>query len=168
MIQMPVIFSQRLKEFYRSEDGVAVVEFVLSVPLMIVLFAVIVEMGRLFLGYQSTVTGVREASRYLARIAPIDICSSGGSLSSYNTMLKNRIENNRASNSVLPSQFSVTSVSATFVCVSGSYRTSPAPVATVSASIDVQFPFGTLFGFLGTDMTSLQTSVSNSTRIFGQ
>jgi len=154
--------------FRKSEDGVAVVEFVLSVPLMILMFAIVVEFGRLFLGYQATVSGVRDASRYLSRIAPIDICVTGGSLSTYNAMLKDRIENDNSANIVLPPQFTVTSVAATYVCVAGNYRTSPAPVATIDAQIDVQFPFGALFGLFGNELTSLSTSVSDSSRILGQ
>lgn len=156
------------RNFRRSEDGVAVVEFVLSVPMMILMFAIVVEFGRLFLGYQATVSGVRDASRYLSRIAPIDICATGGSLGSYNAMLKNRIEADSANNSVLPTQFTVTSVVASHNCVPGTLRTSPAPVATVVAQIDVQFPFGSIFGLLGDELTSLSTSVSDSSRILGQ
>lgn len=165
---MALFPSNRFLEFRKSEDGVAVVEFVLSVPLMILMFAVVVEFGRLFLGYQATVSGVKDASRYLSRIAPIDICSTGGSLGSYDAMLKDRIENDSSANSVLPPQFTVTSVAATYVCVAGSYRTSPAPVATIVAQIDVQFPFGAIFGLFGNELTSLSASVSDSSRILGQ
>lgn len=165
---MALFSTNLIKKFLKAEDGVAVVEFVLSVPMMILIFAIVIEFGRLFLGYQSTVGGVRDASRYLARIAPIDICLNGGSLSSYNAMLKNKIETDRSANNVLPSQFTVTSVSATHTCVAGTYRTSPAPVATVAAQISVQFPFGSFFSLFGNPLAPLTTTVSDSARIFGQ
>lgn len=165
---MALFPTNRITRFRKSEDGVAVVEFVLSVPMMILVFAIVIEFGRLFLGYQSAVSGVRDASRYLARIAPIDICLTGGSLSSYNTLLKNMIEKDRSANSVLPSQFTVTSVTATHSCVTGTYRTSPAPVATVAAQISVQFPLGFLFSIFGNTLAPLTTTVSDSSRIFGQ
>lgn len=168
MIAMAPFLTKSFKEFYKSEDGVAVIEFVLSVPLMILVFAIVIETGRLFLGYQSTVSGVRDASRYLARIAPIDICNTGGSLSSHNAMLRDMIENNHSNNSVLPSQFTITGVTATHTCVPGTYRTSPAPVATVAAQISVQFPMGSVFGMFGNQLASLNTTVSDSSRIFGQ
>lgn len=168
MIGMTRPLTKWIKQFRKAEDGAAVVEFVLSVPMMILIFAIVIEFGRLFLGYQSTVGGVRDASRYLARIAPIDICVTGGSLSAHNAMLKAMIENDRSANTVLPSQFTVTSVSATYTCVSGSYRTSPAPVATVAAQISVQFPMGFLFGLFGHPLSPLTTTVSDSSRIFGQ
>ncbi|MFT4706189.1 MAG: Flp pilus assembly protein TadG [Reinekea sp.] len=164
---MTLFLTQLLKRFRKSEDGVAVVEFVLSVPLMILVFAIVIEFSRLFLGYQATVSGVRDANRYLARVAPIDICIAGGSLSAYDAILKTMIEKDRSANSVLPSQFTVTSVAATHTCVSGVYRTSPAPVATVSAQISVQFPMGFVFGMFGTELTPLTTTVTNSSRIFG-
>jgi Flp pilus assembly protein TadG len=156
------------RRFRRSEDGVAVVEFVLSVPLMILIFAIVMEFGRLFLGYQSTVSGVRNASRYLARVAPIDICDTGGSLSTYETMLKAMIEKDHQANSVLPTKFTVTEVDATYICAVGTYRISPAPVATVAAQITVEFPFGFMFSLFGTPLGTLSTAVSDTSRILGQ
>ncbi len=64
----------RIKTFYRSTSGAALVEFVIVFPMMILFFVMIVEFGRLYWGYQSVVAGVRDASRYLARVAPVDIC----------------------------------------------------------------------------------------------
>lgn len=167
MNAMAVFPTNWIKQFYKSEDGVAVIEFVLSVPLMILLFAIVVEFGRLFIGYQATVNGIRDANRYLARIAPIDICLTGGSFASYNTMLKDRIEKDRNDNNLLPSQFSVTSVTATYSCITGSYRTSPAPVATIAAQVSVQFPLGFLFSIIGDPIGPLTTTISDSGRVFG-
>jgi Flp pilus assembly pilin Flp len=159
------------RRFRRSEDGVAVVEFVLCVPLMILILAIVMEFGRLFLGYQSTVSGVRNASRYLARVAPIDICDTGGtggSLSTYETLLQAMIEKDRQANIVLPTKFTVTKVDATYICAVGTYRISPAPVATVAAQITVEFPFGFMFSLFGTPLGTLSTAVSDTSRILGQ
>ncbi|SDZ50902.1 TadE-like protein [Jannaschia faecimaris] len=166
----------RLKQFLKSEDGVAVVEFVISLPLMILIFAIIVEFGRLFIGYQAVLSGVQDASRYLGRIAPVDICPTDGSVTGgtftggiftdYETDLKTRIETDRSDNSVLPSQFAVTGVDATYACVPGDFRTSPAPVATVAAQISVQFPLGFLFGIFGNELDPFSATVSGSSRIF--
>jgi Flp pilus assembly protein TadG len=156
------------RRFRSSEDGVAVVEFVLCVPLMILILAIVMEFGRLFLGYQSTVSGVRNASRYLARVAPIDICDTSGSLSTYETLLKAMIEKDRQANNVLPTKFTVTKVDATYICAVGTYRISPAPVATVAAQITVEFPFGFMFSLFGTTLGTLSTTVSDTSRILGQ
>lgn len=165
---MARVLNTWFKSFRRSENGVAVVEFVLSVPLMILVFAIVIEFGRLFLGYQATVSGVRNASRYLARVAPIDVCDTGASLSPYNAMLKAMIEKDRQANSVLPTKFTVTSVSATYICAVGTYRISPAPVATVAAQISVEFPFGFMFTLFGDKLDTLSTTVSDTSRILGQ
>lgn len=165
---MAPMIRTRFSRFARSESGVAVVEFVLSVPLMILTFAIVMEFGRLFLGYQSTVDGVRNASRYLARVAPIDICITGGSLGIYEPMLRDMIEKDRLTNSVLPTRFTVEDVTATYICAPGIYRVSPAPVATVAAQISVEFPFGSMFSLFGDTLGTLSATVSDTSRIFGQ
>ena len=165
MIRRALCFIRR---FRSAQDGVAVVEFVLSLPFMILVFAIVIECGRLFLGYQSALSGVRTASRYLARVAPVDICVTGGSLGGYDAMLKTMIEKDRDGNSVMPSKFVVTRVEATYVCQAGSYRISPAPIATVAAQITAEVPFGNMFSLFGAPMGTLVTTVSDSSRIFGQ
>lgn len=156
-----------LKRFRRSEGGAAVVEFVLCLPLMILFFGIMIEFGRLYWGYQSTISGVRDASRYLARIAPIDICLTGGSLSGYEATLKTMIENDRSGTPVLPKQMTVDTVTATYSCVAGTYRTSPAPVATVAAQVTLQFPLGFVLDIFSARITKLTTTVADSARIYG-
>ena len=56
------------------------VEFAILLPILLLVFAVIVEGGRLMWSYQTVVAGVRDATRYVARAAPANICSTGGSL----------------------------------------------------------------------------------------
>lgn len=155
------------KRFARSEDGAAVVEFAICLPVMILFFGLIIECGRLYWGYQSAVSGVRDATRYLARTAPIEICQTGGSLGSRGTALKTMIENDRSGSSVFPSQVSVNSVTVTHNCVAGSFRTSPAPVATVAAQVTIQFPLGFLLDMFQMPITSLTTTVTDSSRIYG-
>lgn len=155
------------KRFRRSEDGAAVVEFVLCLPLMILFFGIMIEFGRLYWGYQSTISGVRDASRYLARIAPIDICVTGASLSGYEATLKTIIENNRSSTTVLPKQMTVDTVTATYTCVAGPYRTSPAPVATVAAQVTLQFPLGFVFDIFSAKITRVTTTVADTARVYG-
>ena len=62
----------------------------------------------------------------------------------------------------------VNSVTPSVSCVSGSYRTDPAPVATVSANLTITFPLGSIFGLFGASLTSVTTTVSDSARIYGQ
>lgn len=157
-----------LSRFRRSEDGAAVVEFAVTLPVMLLFFFIVVEFGRLYWGYQSTIAGVRDASRTLARIAPIDICLTGGSLSGYDAQLKTIVSNDRSGTSVFPAQVTVDSVAATLSCVSGTYRTSPAPVATVVATVTLQFPLGSIAGLFGAPYSSMTTRVTDTVRIYGQ
>jgi hypothetical protein len=157
-----------LKRFLRAQDGAAVVEFVLCVPVLILFFGLIIEFGRLYWGYQSVASGVRDASRYLARIAPIEICLNGGSLSAYEATLKSMIENDWTGGNVLPKQVTIDSVTASHNCVAGTFRTSPAPVATVDVQVTVQFPLGFLLDIFQMPFSSLTATVSDSSRIYGQ
>ncbi|MCB1348871.1 MAG: pilus assembly protein, partial [Maritimibacter sp.] len=60
----------RIKTFWQSTSGTALVEFVIVFPMMILFFAIMVEFGRLYWGYQSVVAGVRDAARYVGRVGP--------------------------------------------------------------------------------------------------
>ncbi len=143
------------------------VEFALILPLMLLVFAVIVEGTRMLNSYQMAVEGVREAGRYLARTAPIDVCLSGGNLSGYSAKLKTLVEQDINGNAIMPAQITVNSVTPTHVCVAGSYRTNPAPVAVVTANMTIQFPFGSIFSLFGSSLTSVTTNVTDRARIFG-
>ena len=84
-----------------------------------------------------------------------------------------QIEDDIAGNSVLPAQFTIDSVDASYVCetasgVAPAYRTSPMPVATVDATVTMQFPLGHLFGIFDNSFTSITTHVADQARIFGQ
>ena len=144
------------------------VEFALVFPVMLLFFAVIVESSRLMWSYQMAIEGVRDAGRYLARIAPVDICQTGGSVAGYTTSLRDIVEDDIGGDGLFPPLVTVNSVTPSVACVPGSYRTDPAPVATVSASLTITFPLGSIFGLFGSALTSVTTTVTDSARIYGQ
>ena len=156
-----------MHRFFKDEDGVALVEFAIALPMMLVVFAVIIEGSRLMLAYQSTIAGVRDATRYLSRVLPVDICTSGGSVGTYTTQLTAIVGQSVSGRSVLPSAVTLNSVTPSFACVTGTYRVSPAAVATVSASITVTYPFSGIFGLIGGSVPTVTTSVADSARVFG-
>ena len=129
-----------LHRFRRSEDGAALVEFALVLPMMLLVFAVIVEGSRMLISYQSAISSVRDATRYLARIVPTDICITGASISAYDTQV-GAIANQNLGGVSLPGSVSIQTVTSSLSCVSGGYRVDPAPVATVSATIAIAMPF---------------------------
>lgn len=164
--QMSVL-TEKARRFLRDEEGTALVEFAVVLPMMILVFAVIVEGARLMLSYQAAISGVRDATRYLSRVLPADICTSGGSASAYTAQLATIVRNSTSGRAVFPSAVTVSSVTPSVGCVSGTYRTSPAGVATVTAAITVNYPFSGVFSFAGGSVASVTTTITDSARIFG-
>ena len=158
----------KVERYGRDEDGATLVEFAMVLPMLLLVFAVIIEGGRLFWSYQTAIAGVRDATRYLARVAPGDICDTAGSVSSYQATLENIVRNRSNGSAIFPSSITVTSVVPTHTCVGGSYRGGSVPIATVTANLRVTFPFRNAFAlFGGASLVTINTTVSDQNRIFG-
>ena len=69
--------------------------------------------------------------------------------------------------SFYPSGVTVNSVTPSVSCITGTYRVSPAPVAQVTASITVNFAFSGLFTLAGQSLTTVTTTVTDQSRIYG-
>lgn len=156
-----------LAKWARSDDGAALVEFTLMLPIMILLFAVIIEGGRMFWSYQAAVSGVRDAARYLARVAPGDICSAGGSVAGYTSDLETIVRTGASGYSIFPTGLTITAVTPSLSCTTGSYRVSPAPVVEVTANLTITFPFANVFAFNGTARPTINTVISDQSKVFG-
>ncbi|WP_338548440.1 TadE/TadG family type IV pilus assembly protein [Roseovarius phycicola] len=156
------------KTFAKDDRGAIVVEFGIVMPVMILLLALTVESARLMWSYQSVISGVRDAGRYLARVTPADICVSGGSVAGLTTTLKDIVEQDIGGNALFPANVTVNSVTPSFSCVAGTYRVSPAPVGQVSANVTIQFPMGNVLALFGNGISSVTTDVADASRIFGQ
>lgn len=157
----------QMARFMRDESGVALVEFTITLPMMLLVFAVIIEGSRLMLGFQNAISGVRDATRYMSRILALDICSSGASISSYSSQLQTIVSQSISGQSVFPSAITVNSVTPSYTCVAGAYRVSPAPVVTVSAQVTITYPFADIFALVGGTLPSVTTTVTDRSRIFG-
>lgn len=57
-----------LSGLIRSRDGVASVEFVIILPLLLLFLAVAIDFGRLFMDYHAISKSIRDATRYLTRV----------------------------------------------------------------------------------------------------
>lgn len=161
------VLKARIARFARQESGVALVEFAIALPILLLLFAVIIEGSRLMLAYQNAIGGVRDATRYMSRLVALDICDTGGSISSFSNELETIVSESIGGQAVFPSAVTVNSVTPTYACVSGAYRVSPAPVVTVSAQITVTYPFAGIFTLVGGSLPSVTTTVTDRSRIFG-
>ncbi|WP_241560087.1 TadE/TadG family type IV pilus assembly protein [Solirhodobacter olei] len=162
----PII--KRCRAFAGGERGAILVEFALVLPMMLIFFAVIVEGSRMMWSYQTAIEGVRDASRYLARVAPANICSLGGGydISVWQPDLQ-QIVSQTISGQVFPTDVTV-SVTPGFRCDTGDFRNTPVTIGTVSAQVQIQFPFSSLLSFFGgTAPASLQTTLTDQSRIYG-
>jgi Flp pilus assembly protein TadG len=156
-----------VERFLRAEDGVALVEFAIVLPMMLLVFAVIIEGSRMMLSYESAINGVRDATRYLARTAPANLCASGASVAGYSTQLQTLVRQGVTGRSVFPPAVTVGTVTPSYRCVTGTYRGGNVPVAQVSAVITVTFPFANVFTLFGGSRPTLTTTVTDQARVFG-
>jgi hypothetical protein len=118
--------------------------------------------------------------RYVARSAPVEICRNGGSADGfssdlealYGDQLMAIVETSgRAVGAprIFTNRVTVDSVAARIDCLSGPYRTDPAPVSTVTAALTIDIPLGPIFGFFGDALpTSVSTAVADQARVYGQ
>ncbi|MGK7651975.1 TadE/TadG family type IV pilus assembly protein [Roseovarius sp. B08] len=165
MHRSPALSARR---FTADEDGAILVEFGIVLPIMLLFLALTVEAGRMMWSYQSVIAGVRDAGRYMARVTPADICDSGGSVSALAPKLKDIVEKDIGGTVIFPSKVKVNSVTASYSCVTGTYRVSPAPVGRVSANVTIHFPLGGILDLFGNAISTVTTDVADSSRIFGQ
>lgn len=59
---------KNLSQLKENQDGAAVMEFTLLLPFLIMIVLGVLEFGRFLIDYQYIITGVRDATHYLARI----------------------------------------------------------------------------------------------------
>jgi len=153
-----------IRRFVRRDDGVALVEFALLFPMMLLIFAVIIESSRTFWAYQSVISAVRDATRYAARAADTGMCPGGGTL----TALQPRVAE-LVNASIMPGAVTITNITTSADCTGNiGLRTSDMPVATVTAELRIDMPFAGIFRLAGSNLGAITTSVSNSTRIYSQ
>ena len=157
-----------LRRFCKDETGVALVEFAILLPMLFLVFAVIIEGGRLMWSYQSAAAGVRDAARYLARVAPSNICSTGGSVAGYTSDVETIVHTRLGGASIFPSGITITAVTPGLICdTSGAYRISPTPVASVTASLTVTFPLAGLFSLAGQSLAQVDATITDQSKVYG-
>ncbi len=161
------IIGRHLRRLALDESGTQLVEFAFVLPMMLLVFGVIIEGGRMMWSYQTVVAGVRDATRFLARVTPRDICDGGGLVSDYDDTLIGMIRNANDGSSVLPTGVLVTGLLSELECNEGEYRSDVAPIVTVRADVEVTFPFAGLFTLVGGSRPTLETSVTDQSRVYG-
>ena len=168
-----------LRRFRRDDNGVALVEFAIFLPIFLLAFFVIVEFGRTFFNYQGALAGVRDATRYAARTMDKDICvgESNGSgavvdpsdalaVAAYNTVERNLLNET----GVLPTNIRIRRVTLTYRCVVRPtwFRQREIPVVRVQARLEVILPLGEILELNGRPvLNNIVTSVTDETRVYG-
>jgi hypothetical protein len=158
-----------LIRFARCQSGTALVEFGISLPLILAVAFGTIDSMRLLWSYQAAVAGVRDATRYLARTAPDDICTTGGSLTGEEPRLLEIVATSIGGGGLYPEGVTITGVTADLDCVGGlGLRTDTVPVATVTADLSIALPFSSVFTLIGgSGWGTIETSVTETARIYG-
>ncbi len=150
----------------RCDAGGPIVEFAMALPLLLLFIAVIVEGGRITWIHQSTAAGVRDASRMIARIAPVDLCTAGG-VGGYDAMATGIVESQISGTSIMPWGANLVDVSLTCFERAGTYRLDPTAVVEVRAEVEIDYIFGGILGFFGGPRSSVTAEIADQARIFG-
>lgn len=151
----------------RNDSGGALVEFALAVPLLLLFFAVTVEGARTFWAYQTVISGVRDAARYVGRATPSNICLTGDSLGALDAKIGEIVATTREGNTLFPASIIVISVTSELDCLTADFKQAQTPIATVTAVLQIDYPFSNVIGLFGVAKTSVTTFVSDSSRVFG-
>lgn len=158
---------QHIRRFARDTRAAALVEFAVLLPVLVLMFGITIEGGRMFWAFQAANSGVRDAARYLARTTPRSICQTGGSVSGQATTLKYIVEKKLDGSAIFPSGITIQSVTPTLACVTGDFRVSPLPIAQVSATMTLTFPLSSMFALAGSAPATITTTIRDQTRVFG-
>ena len=163
----------KLSRFGRGESGATAVEFTILLPVMLVVFGAIVEGSRIYWNYQGAVSGVRDASRYLARTTNNDICGNSASTNTTltggsgiaTTVITRNMDTDGGG--LFPEAVSLNGTpSATYDCVNIA-GIGIVPVVVVDAAVQIELPFATIFSFFGTPNGVLNTTITDQSRIYG-
>jgi Flp pilus assembly protein TadG len=161
----------RIRRFRDDTSGLALVEFAICLPLTLLIFATIIEGGRMMWSFQAAISGVRDATRYMSRTTPADICVNLGSFDDRKALItdivRNRVSSDGSDAPVLPVRVTVVDVTASPVCeeTTPALRISPTPVVQVTALVRIEHPWSAFFdGALGSES---DVTISDEARAYG-
>ncbi|WRH63454.1 MAG: TadE/TadG family type IV pilus assembly protein [Fuscovulum sp.] len=158
-----------LRRFANDRSGAALVEFALALPLIILVSYISIDGLRLMWSYQAATAGVHEATRYLARVAPGDICETGGTLSSFDAALFTMVDGAGGGQSVFGRDAELLGVTTSLRCVADAGLRQPqVPVVTVSADLRMFLPLHLVLSQLaGTDAAVFTARIEEQARVYG-
>ena len=162
-----------IKRFGHDQRGAVLVEFAISLPIMILFFAIMIETARTFWSYQLAISGVRDATRYMSRVLPLDSCTSLGTgvvvgqIGSVTAIVTDDV-GNASTTTVFPTSITVNSVTPSLTCdTSGTYRNGDVPIVSVTANLTVRFPFAFAWQWFGENLATGTAVISDQARVYG-
>lgn len=176
-----LIMSRHIARFRRRDDGAAIVEFAVVMPILALAFFVVVEFSRLFFNYQAAIQGVRDATRYMARTTAEDICvgqttSTPTSFGPTEIVTQQGtfypiIERNMQTEieGLLPLNVKLLQVRSGTRCVAGTFSEPVVPVAEIQATFEVTFPMIGVLELVGAVNFDhpIQHTVVDQSRVYG-
>lgn len=158
-----------IRRFVTDRSGAALVEFALALPLMILVSFISIDGLRLMWSYQAATAGVHEATRYLARVAPGDICETGGTLTSFDATLFTIVDGAGSGESVFSRDAELLGVTTSLTCVADAgLRQARVPVVTVSADLQMFLPLHQVFSRLtGPNAGIFTARIEEQARVYG-
>ena len=163
----------RMRRFARDTEGAALVEFGLVLPVMLLLFSVTIEGARLMWSYQAAIAGVRDATRYVGRVVPGDICGTSSataaqaSIMAWQDTVTDIVRNSAGGVPLFPASIIVDDVTPVVDCKPGAFHLAYTPVATVTADMTITWPFSGIFSLFGGVPPVTHLQVADTGRIFG-
>jgi hypothetical protein len=168
----------------------ALVEFAISLPLILIVSFGTIDSMRLFWTYQAAVEGVRDAARYVARVAPSDICETGEDIATafarlvdrdgseisdhpafLRTIIRDAMKRDPSDpGALLTSDADINNVVLSVSCESPQVplRQAQVPVARVSADMSIVMPFTEVFRVIGgSGFGTLTTRIVEDARVYG-
>lgn len=127
--------------------------------------------------YQQIVSGVRDASRYLGRAAPYEICPGfTGPTDPLLSRITDIVEDDVAGVSIFGTGVTIDDVTYTVSCTDDSgagggpdnFADDKVMIGTVTAEVTIDFPMGDVFSLFGASIGPLNTTVLDQMRIYGQ
>ena len=153
-----------------ANSGAAMVEFAICLPLLLLVMAIIVEGTRITWTYQAAASGVRDATRMIARLAPDDICTGTANIGDFKTEATDivQLRAGTAGEQILPTGVLVLDVTPSLNCVDVDYSTVDVAVVEIRATIQIAFPFGGVFALVGGELLDpITTQIADQTRVYG-
>jgi Flp pilus assembly protein TadG len=165
------VLARIVRALWRNDDGTALVEATLIVPVLLTLVAGVYEFSWYFYKQQLVETGVRDAARYLARTAPDSDPPTNPCSNSANVTIAQNIATYGATTTALGAQrvatWSPSDVVLTCTTIAnstGNYL-GAATIYIVTATTTFTDPALGFFAFLG--LTAPNLSASHSQRSIG-